>query len=188
MIRTWTLWPIAVSAICFLWIWIANRRPRIAGLVWPKGVELDGALARPDLTYASDVVLGCDASFGTIQCRTLVIARGAEITADVVVALRIRVDGKLTLRESLTAGKRVEVRGELRAEAIRAPRIVLGPRSKTTAITVAGKPRIDRHPAASVKGFFEDREEIAFDDTKISDAPPDTTDRISIVRGRARES
>ncbi|HVO31671.1 MAG TPA: hypothetical protein VMV18_13080 [bacterium] len=195
MIRDWTLAPLAVAALCALWIWIVNRRPRLAGMVWPSGAELGGALARPDVSYPGDVVLGCDGRFGTIQCRTLVIAAGADVRADLVVALRVRVDGALQLRQSLTAGKRLEVRGVLRAEEIHAPRIVLRARSRTTAITVAGHPRIDRHPAAVMKGFFEHRDEIAHDDrTRLSPEdrtePPaltqDTTDRISIVRGPAR--
>ena len=183
MIHSWTLGPLAVSAGCFLWIWIANLRPRVSGVVWPKGLDLGGKLACPDLSYTSDVVLGCSGRFGTIQCRTLVIARGAEIVADSVVALRVRIDGELTVRDSLTAAKRVEVRGVLATEALRVPRIVLRARSRTTAITVSRGARVDRHPRAIAKGFFENREEIEVDDrTKPTITPPDTTDRIAIVR------
>lgn len=191
MIRTWTLIPLAVFAVCAAWVWILNRRPRLRGMVWPKGVDLGGSRARPDLSYAADVVLGCDARFGTIQCRTLVIAAGAEITADVVVASRVRVEGRLSVRNGLTAGVRLEVRGDLRAEEVKARRIVLRAGSRTTAITVLGNPRIRRHPQAQVKGFFEHRDEIELDRTRLSavvassTSTTDDTDPVTLARGGA---
>jgi len=183
MIHSWAIWPLAVFAVCVVAVWVINRRPRLAGAVWPEGFDVGGKLAAPDVSYASDVTLGCSGRFGLIQCRTLVIARGAKIVADSVVAVRVTVEGELKVRDSLTAGKRVEVRGELATEALKAPHLVLRARSKTTAITVSRGARVDRHPDAITKGFFEDRDEIEVDDrTKPSVHSPDTTDRISIVR------
>src|SRR5882724_8130812 len=138
VVREWTLAPLALAALCALWIWIANRRPRLAGVTWPRGLDLGGSLARPDLFYAGDVVLGCEARFRTIQCRSLTIAKGAGVEADTIVASRVRVDGTLTKVRSLTAATKLDVRGTLECEDLRAKRILLRANSKTTALVVSG--------------------------------------------------
>jgi hypothetical protein len=180
MIREWALIPLAVSGLCFLWVWLANRRPRMSGVSWPKGFELSGRLKQPDLFYPADVVLGAEGRFGIIQCRSLTIAKGAEVVAEKVVCTRLRVDGVLRGVEELTSAKRLDVRGELKADRLRCPKVRLFAASRTTVLTVTGPARIERHPKAVVKGFFDDPSEMQ--GSHEMTAVPDTTDKITVVR------
>ena len=156
----WVLAPLGMLVLLTAWVLFVNRRPRVGGLVWPEGLALSGAVHCPDLVYDGHVVLGANAEFATIRCRTLVVTRGIEVTARVIEAARVRVEGTLLVDESLVATKVVDVRGELEAEEVRAPRIKLRRKSRATVVLVPGKPRISRHPAAMVKGFFSTRAEL----------------------------
>lgn len=158
--RLYVLAPLGVTALCLLWIWFANRRPRITGAIWPDGMRLSGAVERPDVEYEGDLVLACDANFGRIRCRVLRIARGADVTATSVEAMRVRIDGRLRGVARIAAARRLLVRGELRADDVDAPRIRLTAGARATVLTVAGNARIERHPKAEVKGFFNDLDEM----------------------------
>lgn len=156
----WVLAPLGVLVACALWVWAVNRRPRVGGFVWPTGLALSGPVLRPDVVYDGSVVLGADADFGSIRCRTLVIARGADVRAAKVEAARVRVEGTLAVAETLTVRKRLDVSGDLEADEVQAPRITLRKHARATVLVVAGSPRIDRHPDAVVKGFFSERGEM----------------------------
>jgi hypothetical protein len=159
-VNEWVLAPLGVLVACALWVWLANRRPRVGGLVWPEGFALGGEIARPDIDYDGTVVLAGGVSFGTIRCRSLVIARGADVTADSVDAVRVKIEGALDVTASLVARKRLDVRGSLNADEVIAPRIRLQKRARATVIVAPGNPKIDRHPDAVVKGFFATRGEF----------------------------
>lgn len=156
----WVLAPLGVLAVCGLWIWAVNRRPRVGGFVWPVGLSLSGPVLRPDVDYDGTVVLGAEADFGTIRCRELVIARGADVSVARVEAARVRVEGTLSVAETLVARKHLDVSGELAADEVSAPRITLRKDSRATVLVATGNPRIRRHPDAVVKGFFSDRGEM----------------------------
>lgn len=156
----WVLAPLAVLAACAIWIAFVNRRPRVGGLVWPAGLSLSGPVLRPDIEYDGTVVLGANADFGKIRCRSLVIARGADVSVGQVDASRVRVDGILSVAETLVARKRLDVRGAFTADEVTAPRIVLRKRSTSTVLVANGSPAIKRHPDAVVKGFFSERGEM----------------------------
>jgi hypothetical protein len=187
MIRDWTLAPLGVLLVCLAWIWLANRRPRRTGVSWPAGFDVSGPSVCPDLVYAGDVVLGCEGRFESIQCRSLTIAAGGRVRATRIVAQRVTVLGDARLRcdETLTAAKRLEVRGELSATEVQAKRIVLGARSLSTVLTAAGSPRIKRHPGAIVKGFFADADEArrAGAGSAARRAPPPTATVVSVAAG-----
>lgn len=159
--KTYLLAPLVLSMLCLLWVFIANRRPQMTGALWPKGLTLSGSVSRPDLQYEGDVVLACSGNFGTIRCRSLKIARGADVGASAIEAAKIVIDGRLTGVKSIAAGKRLTVLGELRADDVRAPRITLKAKARATVLTVTGESLIERHPKADVKGFFTGREEMA---------------------------
>lgn len=159
--KTYLLAPLVLSTLCLLWVFIANRRPQMTGALWPKGLTLSGSVSRPDLQYDGDVVLACSGSFGAIRCRSLRIAKGADVAAIAVEAAKIRIEGRLAGVKSLAAGKRLTVSGELRADDVRAPRITLRAKARATVLTVTGETLIERHPKADVKGFFAGREEMA---------------------------
>lgn len=156
----WVLAPLGVLAVCVAWIWLVNRKPRVGGLVWPAGLALAGPVLRPDVDYDGTIVLGAAADFGTIRCRALVIARGAEVSAARIEAARVRVDGSLSVTETLVARKRLDVAGDLEADEVCASRIRLRKRARATVLVVSGEPRIKRHPDAVVKGFFSTRGEM----------------------------
>ena len=158
--KTYLLAPLVLSALCLLWVFVTNRRPRMSGALWPKGLTLSGSVSRPDLQYEGDVVLACSGSFGTIRCRSLKIAKGADVGALAVEAAKVVVDGRLSGVKTISAGKRLTVVGELRADDVRSPRITLCAKARATVLTVTGASRIDRHPKADVKGFFTGREEM----------------------------
>lgn len=156
----WVLAPLGVMVVCAAWIFFVNRQPRVGGLVWPAGLALAGPVLRPDIDYDGTVVLGADAGFGSIRCRALVIARGADVTAAKIDAVRVRIDGSLSVTETLVARKRLDVSGDLQADEVCASRIRLRKRAKATVLVVTGDPRIKRHPDAVVKGFFSTRGEM----------------------------
>jgi hypothetical protein len=160
--RSYVLLPLAVSAVCALWIYLANRRPRVGGFVWPAGMEVGGGGSWPVLEYDGDVVLGCAQSFALIRCRTLRIAAGADVVARVVEAGRVIVNGRLRGVTSLTADRRLEVRGgELSVDDVRSPRVVVDRRARAVVLTLTGPCKVVRHPGADVRGFFSDLDEIA---------------------------
>lgn len=156
----WVLAPLGVLVACALWVWAVNRRPRVGGFVWPVGLALSGPVLRPDVDYDGTVVLGAEADFGTIRCRVLVIARGADVNVARVEAARVRVEGTLSVAETLFARKRLDVAGELTADEVHAPHITLRKSSRATVLVATGNPRIRRHPGAVVKGFFSERGEM----------------------------
>lgn len=156
----WAAYPLGVALACLLITWLLNRRPKLTGVSWPAGLALAGSLERPDLDYDGDVVLAGAARFGTVRCRRLFVPRGADVIIETVVAARVRVDGRLTGVHELGAGKRVEIRGELVAEAVVSPRIMLRKRSRANVLTIGAATCIDRHPLAEVKGFFTDGDEL----------------------------
>lgn len=156
----WAAYPLGVALACLLVTWILNRRPKLTGVSWPGGLALAGSLERPDLDYDGDIVLGGNAAFGSVRCRRLLIARGANVDIESVGAARVRVDGRLTGVQQLGAGKHVEVRGELVADAVVSPRILLRKHCRANVLTVGARTRIDRHPLADVKGFFTDGDEL----------------------------
>lgn len=156
----WAAYPLGVALACLLITWLLNRRPKLTGVSWPGGLALGGSLERPDLDYDGDVVLGGTAAFGTVRCRRLLIARGADVDIETVEAARVRVDGRLTGVHELGAGKRLEVCGELVADAVVSPRIILRKRCRANVLTVGATTRLDRHPLADVKGFFTDGDEL----------------------------
>ena len=152
--------PLVVSALCLVWIWIANRRPRLAGALWPKGMSLHGSVERPDVTVDGDLVLGCAGRFAAIHCRVLTVARGAQVSAETVEAAEIRVEGALETSGRVAAGRALRVTGTLKADDVQSPRIVLAAGAAATVLTVTGKTKIERHPKAVVKGFFETPDEL----------------------------
>ena len=156
----WVLVPLGVLAACAIWIAFVNRRARVGGVVWPAGLSLAGPVLRPDIEYDGTVVIGANADFGKIRCRSLVIARGADVSVGHVDASRVRVDGTFSVAELLVARKRLEVRGQLTADEVTAPKIVLRKKSESTVLIANGAPRIKRHPDAVVKGFFSERGEM----------------------------
>jgi cytoskeletal protein CcmA (bactofilin family) len=158
--RLYVLVPLAVSALCLLYVWIANRRARVGGAVIPQGMLLSGDVESPDLQYDGDVVLGGTHAFQSIRCRRLRIARGADVSVRAVEAGRVSVEGRLRNVKILTAAKLLEVRGgELRVDDVRAPKIVIDKNASAVVLTVTGTTRLVRHPAAEVKGFFADLDE-----------------------------
>lgn len=156
----WVLAPLGLLALCAAWVLFVNRRPRVGGVVWPEGMTLTGPVTCPDLAYDGTVVLGANVELGVIRCRTLVVARGVEVGARRVEAGRVRVEGTLLVDEVLAAAKLVDIAGELEADEVQAPRIRLRKRARATVVVVPGKPRLVRHPAAHVKGFFSSRSEL----------------------------
>ena len=156
----WVLAPLGVLVICAAWIWLVNRRPRVGGFVWPAGLALSGPVLRPDIDYDGTIVLGANADFGAIRCRMLVIARGADVSAAKIDAVRVRVEGTLSVTETLVARKRLDVAGVLEADEVCASRIRLRKRARATVLVATGDPRIHRHPDAVVKGFFSTRGEM----------------------------
>lgn len=158
--RIYVLIPLVVSTLCLLWIWFANRHPRIAGALIPNGLVLSGRVECPDLQYDGDVVLGGTHAFQSIRCRRLRIARGADVVVRTIEAGRVTVAGRLRGVKSLTAAKRLEVLGgELRVDDVRAPKIVIDKHACAVVLTVTGATKLSRHPAAEVKGFFADLDE-----------------------------
>lgn len=158
--NTWILAPLGVALFCLLVTWFVNRRPRLTGVLWPKGMVLSGSIERPDVAYDGDIVLGTEGKFGTIRCRRLLVARGSEVSVRRIEAARVRVDGKLAGVRTLAVGSRLEVNGELKAEDLQCPKIVLTAGSRSMVVTVTGAHKIVRHPKAEVKGFFEDVNEM----------------------------
>lgn len=141
--RDFAIAPALLLMLCALWTLLANRRPRRTGVVWPAGFVVSGRGGSPDLLYPRDIVLGCEASFKTIHCRTLTILPGGKVHAALVVAHRVV----------------VMTDGELFAEEIRAERIDLRAGSRSS-VLVAGKVRrLKRHPKADARGFYTDRGE-----------------------------
>jgi len=159
-VKLYVVVPLVVSSLCLAWIWLANRRPRLAGALWPKGMSLHGGVDRPDVTVEGDLVLGCAGRFASIHCRTLTIARGAQVTAEQIEAAEVRVEGALETTGRVAAGRVLRVTGRLKADDVQSPRIVLAKGACATVLTVTGKTRMDRHPKAVVKGFFETQDEL----------------------------
>ena len=159
--RVWLLAPLGVAFLAFLWTWLANRRPRLAGALWPEGLTLGGSVTEPDLSYEGDLTLGAKGRFGTVRCRTLLVARGADVVAERVEAAAVYVEGRLAGPRLISAGRRVQVSGELCAEEVACPWISITRRGKATVLTVTGATRIERHPKADVKGFFGGSDELA---------------------------
>ena len=158
--RLYVLFPLAVSSLCLLWVYIANRRARIAGAVIPQGMLLSGDVDCPDLQYDGDVVLGGTHSFQSIRCRRLRIARGGDVSVRSIEAGRVTIEGRLRSVKVLTAAKLVEViGGELRVDDVRCPKIVVDRHASAVVLTVTGTTKLIRHPAAEVKGFFADLDE-----------------------------
>ena len=169
----WVLAPVGVFLACAAWVLFVNRRPRVGGLVWPAGLSLAGPVLRPDLVYDGHVVLGGAADFGAIRCRSLVVTRGAEVSAASVEAGRVRVEGSLSVRRTLTVKRKLDVAGTLEADEVEAKRILLRKRARATVLVAPGEPRIDRHPDAVVKGFFSTRAELPSPDGESrEDEPP----------------
>lgn len=141
--REWAIAPVVVLALCALWTWLANRRPRRTGVVWPEGFSVAGSTVRPTLGYPRDVVLGCEGNFRTIECRVLTLVAGADVKAELIIARKLVVMSGASLC----------------AEELRVQRLVLEAGSRTTALVI-GKPRkVKRHPTAIAKGFYADRQE-----------------------------
>ena len=157
--RTYVLLPLLVSCVSLVAIWFVNRRGWISSALWPKGMGLSGDVACPDIAFDGELVLGCTQAFGTITCRSLRIARGADVSATHVKAGSVEVDGRLRGIETLVAERRLEIRGELFADDVRSPRIRIAKKSRAVVLTVTGASKIDRHPEAEVKGFFADLDE-----------------------------
>lgn len=156
----WVLVPLVVLVACTAWVLFVNRKPRVGGLVWPEGLALGGTAALPDVRYDGNAVIGGVVELGVVRCRSLVVPRGADVTARRVECARLRVDGSLTVEEIVSAEKRIEVRGTLEADEVRSKRIVLRRRSRSRVMVASGNPRIDRHPEAEVQGFFSGRGEL----------------------------
>jgi hypothetical protein len=152
--------PLALVALSALWVWIVNRRPTLSGALWPKGMTLGGEVDCPDVSYDGDLVLGCSGRFGAIRCRSIEIARGADVSVRSIEASWVKVRGRLKGVKQLAAGRRLLIRGELKADDVQSPRIVIGPKANATVLTVTGTSRIERHPKAVVKGFFDGASEI----------------------------
>lgn len=173
--KIYLLLPLAVSAACLLYVWFANRRSVCHSALWPKGMRLSGPVERPDVEFDGELLLACAGSFGSIRCRTLRIARGADVSATAVHADRVIVDGRLRGVASLAAECVITVRGELYADDVRSPRIRLKKTARAVVLTIPRTCRLERHPDAQVKGFFADLEEAMAVDyvrrLKSGDAP-----------------
>ena len=157
--RTYILLPLLVSVVSLIAVWFVNRRGWISAALWPKGMGISGDVDRPDIAFDGELVLGCAQSFGTITCRSLRVAAGADVHATHVKAGSVQVDGRLRGVETLVAERRLDIRGELFADDVRSPRIRIEKRSRAVVLTVTGPSKIDRHPDAEVKGFFADLDE-----------------------------
>ena len=157
--KLYVLVPLAVSAACLAYVWFANRRSVCHSALWPKGMRLAGPVEQPDVEFDGELFLACAGSFGSIRCRTLRVARGADVQATRVHADRVIVDGRLRGVASLVAERVVTVRGELYADDVRCPRIRLKKTARAVVLTVPRGARLERHPEAQVKGFFADLEE-----------------------------
>lgn len=157
--KLYVLLPLAVSAACLAFVWLANRRSVSHSALWPKGMRLAGPVERPDVEFDGELFLSCAGRFGAIRCRTLRVARGADVEAVSVSADRVLVEGRLRGVASLAAEKMLVVRGELLADDVRAPRIKLCKTARAVVLTVPRACRLQRHPDAQVKGFFSDLDE-----------------------------
>lgn len=157
--KLYVLLPLAVSVACLVFVWFANRGGVLHSALWPKGMRLAGPVEHPDVEFDGELFLACAGRFGAIRCRTLSIARGADVEAGSVVADRVLVEGKLRGVASLAAEKLLVVRGELYADDVRAPRIKLCKTARAVVLTVPRVCRLVRHPKAQVKGFFSDLDE-----------------------------
>ena len=157
--KLYVLIPLAVTVASLLAIWFVNRRAVCHSALWPKGLSLSGSVDRPDVSYDGELFLACAGGFGTIRCRTLRVARGADVEANTVEAETVLVEGRLRGVASLAAARHVAVRGELFADDVRTPRVRLFAGASAVVLTVPRDARIDRHPGAQVKGFFADLDE-----------------------------
>jgi hypothetical protein len=157
--RLYILVPLAVATLSLLAVWFVNRRVVCHSALWPKGLTLSGPIERPDVAFDGELVLACAGTFGQIRCRSLQVLRGADVEATSVIAGSVSVVGRLRGVASLTAEKSVVVRGELYADDVRAPKIRLLATSRAVVLTVSRQAKIERHPAAMVKGFFTDLDE-----------------------------
>lgn len=157
--KLYVLVPLAVTAACLVFVWLANRRSVCHSALWPRGMKLSGPVERPDVEFEGELLLACAGRFGVIRCRTLHVARGAEVEAISIAADRVVVDGKLSGVASLAAEKVLVIRGELLADDVRAPRIQVRKDARAVVLTVPRECRLERHPDAQVKGFFADLDE-----------------------------
>lgn len=178
----WVLAPLGVLAVSVAWVLFVNRKPRVGGLVWPDGVTLGGSTDTPDVAYDGNAVIGGVVELGAVRCRSLVIPRGADVTARRVECARLRVDGTLTVEETLIAARRIEVRGTLEADEAQSKCIVLRKGSRARVMVAPGAPRIDRHPEADVKGFFSARGELPHASATAAESPKKyDTQKIRLV-------
>ncbi len=181
--NTWILAPLGIAALCLLVVWIVNRKPRLSGVLWPTGMVLGGSIERPDVAYDGDIVLGAEGKFGTIRCRRLHVAKGSEVSIRRIEAARVRIDGRLFGVRMLAVGKTLLVNGELKADDLQCPTIILAAGSKSMVVTVSGHHKIKRDPKAEVKGFFSDIMEMdSAGVTKRSSSTSDDTDIVTALQ------